>query len=273
MEQLLEPMKSMQEEMRTSTKAYQERMESQISSLVSRMEAGRKSDREEIRASQEQMASLVSWIEANQAKMDVNLNEMRSILNAWIADMKDGQIERIACQGKTETWLEFEEPASVVMEPEAEHQEVPKEEAAVMPVGRLRRWLRDWNLAVERHQKPKETNRRSCESWKRLTVSSRRMTRCAGVAWLGRNVVRKYRTRKQVEQGTPKGAHKRMSLACESGLASLTREPGSDIFHHTSMSGLQTLLIHFSIQNEFIVASCSSGDNTTILNSAQFFPK
>jgi hypothetical protein len=42
MEQMLELMKSMQEEMRTSTKAYQ--------------------------ASQEQMASLVSRIEANQAE-------------------------------------------------------------------------------------------------------------------------------------------------------------------------------------------------------------
>jgi hypothetical protein len=39
------------------------------------------------------------------------------------------------------------------------------------------------------------------------------------------------------------------------------------------MSGLRTLLVHFSIQNEFIEASCSSGDNTTIPNSAQFFPK
>jgi hypothetical protein len=67
------------------------------------------------------------------------------------------------------------------------------------------------------------------------------------------------------------------SLRCpytyESGSASLTQEPGSDIFHHTRMSGLRTLLVHFSIQNEFIGASCSSGDNTTLPNSAQFFPK
>jgi hypothetical protein len=33
-----------------------------------------------------------------------------------------------------------------------------------------------------------------------------------------------------------KGAHTCTSLARESGSASLTREPGSDIFHHTRMS-------------------------------------
>jgi hypothetical protein len=70
-----------------------------------------------------------------------------------------------------------------------------------------------------------------------------------------------------------KDAHKRTSPAREFGSASLTREPGSDVFHHTRMSGLRTLLVHFSIQNEFIAASCSSGDITTIPNSAQFFPK
>jgi hypothetical protein len=31
------------------------------------------------------------------------------------------------------------------------------------------------------------------------------MTRCAGVVWLRRNVVRKDRTKKQMEQGAPKG--------------------------------------------------------------------
>jgi hypothetical protein len=81
--------------------ATQERMESQISSLVSRMEADRKSDREEIRVGQEQMPFLVSRIETNQAKKDVNLNEIReeikfgqaetrSIVNAWIEDIKYG---------------------------------------------------------------------------------------------------------------------------------------------------------------------------------------
>jgi hypothetical protein len=41
------------------------------------MEADRKSNWEEIRAGQEQMASLAFQIEANQAKTDINLKEMR----------------------------------------------------------------------------------------------------------------------------------------------------------------------------------------------------
>jgi hypothetical protein len=74
---------------------------------------------------------------------------MRSIFNAWIADMKNGQKEAIACQGKT-AQLECKEPTSVGMEPEADHCEDPKEEAAVMPVGGLRKRRRDQNLAAER---------------------------------------------------------------------------------------------------------------------------
>jgi hypothetical protein len=42
-----------------------------------------------------------------------------------------------------------------IMQSVAELQEVPKEEAAVMPVGGLRKWRRDRNLAVGRHQKHK----------------------------------------------------------------------------------------------------------------------
>jgi hypothetical protein len=124
--------------------------------------------------------------------MDVNLNEMRAIFKAWIADMKDGRKETIACQGKMEAWLECKEPTSMGMEPETKHREVPKEEATVMPVGGLRKRRRDQNLAAEYRQKPKETNKRSFESQKSLTVAGRRMTRCAGVAWLRRNVIRKY---------------------------------------------------------------------------------
>jgi hypothetical protein len=82
-----------QEEMRTSTEAYQEtmdttqeRMVSQISSLVSRMEADRKSDQKELRAGLKQVASLVSQTEVNQAKTNVNLNELGE-------DIRSGQVE------------------------------------------------------------------------------------------------------------------------------------------------------------------------------------
>jgi hypothetical protein len=71
---------SNQEKAEANRKANQDslaRMESQIGSLVAKMEAERKTDWEEIRAGQEQMASLVSRIEDNQAKTEINLNEIR----------------------------------------------------------------------------------------------------------------------------------------------------------------------------------------------------
>jgi hypothetical protein len=75
-----------------------------------------------------------------------------------------------------------------------EHQEIPKEEAAVMPVGGLRKWRRDWNLAAGRRQKPKGRFQASCESRSRLTVAGKKMTRRATMALRKKNVFRKIGT-------------------------------------------------------------------------------
>jgi hypothetical protein len=72
-----------------------------------------------------------------------------------------------------------------------EHQEIPKEEDAVMPVGGLRKRRRDRNLAAGRLQKPKGRIQASCESRRRLTIAGEKMTRCATVAWRKRNIFRK----------------------------------------------------------------------------------
>jgi hypothetical protein len=45
-------------------------------------------------------------------------------------------------------------------------------------------------------------------------------------------------------RGTAKGAHTRTSLTCESASGSLTREPGSDVFYHTRMSGFRLVSLH-----------------------------
>jgi hypothetical protein len=63
-----------------------------------------------------------------------------------------------------------------MMQSIGEHQEVPKEEAAVMLVGGLRKWCRDWNLATGRCQKLKGKIQASCELRKRLTIAGRKMT-------------------------------------------------------------------------------------------------
>jgi hypothetical protein len=52
------------------------------------------------------------------------------------------------CQEKTE-------PDPEMMQSIGEHQEIPKEEAAVMPVGGLRKRRRDRNLTAGCRQKPK----------------------------------------------------------------------------------------------------------------------
>jgi hypothetical protein len=50
------------------------------------------------------------------------------------------------------------------MECESKHQEVPKEEVAVMPVRGLKKQCGERNLAAGRHQKPKGRIQASCES-------------------------------------------------------------------------------------------------------------
>jgi hypothetical protein len=134
------------------------------------MNASRKADREEmkqeIRASQE-------WI---RGEIKSGQEEIRSIVNAWIADMKVDRLETIATHEETEAYTEKIQPDPRMMQSVAEHQEVPKEEAALMPVGGLRKRRRDWNLAAGCCQKPKGRIQASCESQERLTVTGRKIT-------------------------------------------------------------------------------------------------
>jgi hypothetical protein len=88
--------------------------------------------------------------------------------------------ETTACHEATEAYTEKIQNDPIIMRSVAEYQEVPKEEAAVMPVGGLRKQRRDRNLKVGRRQKLKGRIQASCDFRKRLNVASRRMTRCAG---------------------------------------------------------------------------------------------
>jgi hypothetical protein len=71
-----------------------------------------------------------------------------------------------------------------------EHQEISKEEAAVMPVEGLRKRGRDRNLAAGCHQKPKGRIQTSCESRRRLTIAGKTTCRTTA-AWRKRNVFKK----------------------------------------------------------------------------------
>jgi hypothetical protein len=71
------------------------------------------------------------------------------------ADMKACQ-ETTAWYEATERDTEKTESDQGMMRTVGEHHEVPKGDAAVMPVGGLRKRRRVWKLAAEHRQKPKE---------------------------------------------------------------------------------------------------------------------
>jgi hypothetical protein len=73
-------------------------------------------------------------------------------------------------------------------------QEIPKEEAAGMPVGGLRKRCRVWNLATKHHQKLKERTQGYCGSRRKLAATCRKVSCCAKVAWQKRNFFKNIQT-------------------------------------------------------------------------------
>jgi hypothetical protein len=83
-----------------------------------------------------------------------------------------------------------------------EHQEIHKEDAAVMQVGGLRKRRRVRNLTAERRQKLKERTRGNRGSRRKLVAACRKVSRLAKEAWRKRNIIRITRT--QVDCGPRK---------------------------------------------------------------------
>jgi hypothetical protein len=136
---------------------------------------------------------------ANPEKIETNMGEEETVVeqhkipNQEVAvhSQRTCQSKTAASQDDTET-----EPDPGKMQSMEEHQEIPKEEAAVMPVRGLRKRCRDQNLATERRQKSKKRIQANCESTRRLTVAGKKMTRRVTVAWRKRNVLRKIVTQR-----------------------------------------------------------------------------
>jgi hypothetical protein len=85
------------------------------------------------------------------------------------------------------------------IESESEDQEIPKEHAAVKPVGALKKRPRGWNPAAKHHDWPEERIQENCGSLKKL-VAVRRVTTChAEVAWCKGNIIGKSWTNDNVE--------------------------------------------------------------------------
>jgi hypothetical protein len=130
----------------------------EMAQIIERLLAGQ----EQMRAGQEQMIAkmkdeMLAKMDANQAQLDAlreeircGQAEIRSIVNAW----GEGMMAYLGKTDATDLKANPEERQSA-----GEHQEVPREEAAVMPVGEQKKRRRNQNLAAE--PKPKERTRSS----------------------------------------------------------------------------------------------------------------
>jgi hypothetical protein len=158
--------------------AMQERMETQIGFLISKMDtkqAGMKAMQQRMDANQKEMKE---GTRAIQAKADINLKEIRASqehLKEELLTKMDSQLEKMEATNM--------EADSGEMKSVAVHEEVPEEEAIMVTFGALKKWHEDRYLAVGRRQKPKKRNQGYDGSGKKLAAACRWMTRYAIPAW------------------------------------------------------------------------------------------
>jgi hypothetical protein len=149
------------------------------------------------------------------AKMDGNQVEMRSTICALLSELKETiqremkavmqpvraeMDETTACREATET-----EPNPGMMQFVEEHQEIPKGEGAVMPVGEPRKRRRVKNLAAERRQKGKKRTRGNRGSRRKSAAACRKVFRRPKVAW--RKRTGKFESRQVVNGGNNFPSH------------------------------------------------------------------
>jgi hypothetical protein len=108
--------------------------------------------------------------------------EMKPATQSMRSEIADTREEMMAYQRETEACLEGEEPTSVDMEPDAAYQEVPREDAEMMPVGGPRKWRKDRNSDARRQGKPKERTQGKDGCRKKLVAARRGTTRNAAAA-------------------------------------------------------------------------------------------
>jgi hypothetical protein len=139
--------------------------------MEERMNADRKTDQEKMAADKEDLlAKIKEEMIANQEEL---LAKMDLMMVTWNTHTETKKIEQ--------------DPE--MMQSVEEHQDIPTEDVAVMPVRELRKWRRVWKLAAERRQKPKKRTGGCCRSRKRVKVACRKkVSRHATVARRKRNV-------------------------------------------------------------------------------------
>jgi hypothetical protein len=115
-------------------------------------------------------------------------------MDAWVAEMRDSRKGTVACQEKTDTFMDCKEPTSENMDSGAEHREAPMEDSIVKPARGWKKWQRGQHLAAGRCGEPEELTRGDCGSQGKLAATCRQVSCCAAVAWCKRNVFRNIRT-------------------------------------------------------------------------------
>jgi hypothetical protein len=105
--------------------------------------------------------------------------EMRSTHRAFRSELD----EMTTCHEAMAAEREKNELDPGMMQSIEERQEIPNEDALVMPVGEPRKRHRVWNLATKRHQKMKERTQGKSRSRRKLAAACRKVSCYAKVAW------------------------------------------------------------------------------------------
>jgi hypothetical protein len=219
-QQMLEFLLKMEADRKAERKADKEEKKKE----KDEMEAKRKEDKEEMMAKLDAdrktgHKELLAKMEAAQEKADADraqMQEMMKTLRAYQVKTKtvspamreemctshmekvsafkpEIEEETMACQ-EMEARLEGKGPTSVNRKPEAAQQEeVPLEDAEVMPVGEpKKKRRRDRKMASQhRRQKPKEFTPENCGPQKRMAVTSSGSSRRGNVTWHTKEVDQK----------------------------------------------------------------------------------
>jgi hypothetical protein len=173
-------------------------MQARMDANQERMETNRQADREKLRET----------MKTNQDDLIKTVKEEIQAYHEEMMAMLDANHERtMACLGKTEADTEKTEPDPGMMQSTEEHQEIPNGEAAVMPVGELRKRCRIQNLATEHRQKRKERTQEKRGSRSKSAATCRKVSHGAKVAWRKRNIARKDCTWASVVQKSREGGH------------------------------------------------------------------
>jgi hypothetical protein len=150
--------------------------------LLARMDANTKTMQEQAEAN---TRALRKTMMTNQDVLIKTVKEeMRAMVDACHKEM-------MAYLGKTEADTEKPDPIPGMMQSTENHQEIPKGEAAVIPVKGWKKQRRARKPAAGRRGEPNELTRSDCGSGKHLAAACRKVSRCATVAWRKRNVVRR----------------------------------------------------------------------------------